>query len=62
MRELVVLTFLTLDGVMQAPGGPDEDPHAQFEHGGWSVGYWDEQLESASLRDCDQTFHPEAGI
>jgi dihydrofolate reductase len=47
MRELVVLSFVTLDGVMQAPGGPDEDPSEGFEHGGWSVGYWDEQLEQA---------------
>jgi dihydrofolate reductase len=47
MRELVVLAFLTLDGVMQAPGGPEEDPSSDFEHGGWSVGYWDEQMDKA---------------
>jgi dihydrofolate reductase len=44
MRELIVNTFLTLDGVMQAPGGPEEDPSSGFEHGGWSFGYWDEQM------------------
>jgi dihydrofolate reductase len=44
MRELIVNTFISLDGVMQAPGGPEEDPSGGFEHGGWSFGYWDEQM------------------
>ena len=44
MRKLVVGTFLTVDGVMQAPGGPDEDRDGGFEHGGWSVKYWDEMM------------------
>ncbi|MGH3146157.1 MAG: dihydrofolate reductase family protein [Rubrobacter sp.] len=45
MRKLIVSTFLTLDGVIQAPGGPGEDGDDGFAHGGWSVNYWDEQME-----------------
>lgn len=44
MRKLVVGTFLTVDGVMQAPGGPDEDREGGFGHGGWSVNYWDDVM------------------
>jgi dihydrofolate reductase len=44
MRKLIVSTFLTIDGVMQAPGGPGEDDSDGFAHGGWSVNYWDDLM------------------
>ena len=44
MRNIVVNTFVTLDGVMQAPGAPEEDRSGSFEWGGWSVNYWDEVM------------------
>ena len=44
MRKLVVNTFITLDGIIQAPGGPEEDPTGGFKYGGWSVNYWDEMM------------------
>lgn len=44
MRKIVANTFVSLDGVMQAPGGPEEDPTGGFKHGGWSVNYWDDMM------------------
>jgi dihydrofolate reductase len=44
MRTLVVNTFMSLDGVMQAPGGPDEDPTGGFDLGGWAVSYFDDEM------------------
>lgn len=44
MRKIIAGAFVSLDGVMQAPGGPEEDPTGGFEHGGWTVPYWDEPM------------------
>ena len=53
MRKLVVSTFVTMDGVMQAPGGPDEDREGGFAHGGWLVPYFDDQF-AASMGEWTQ--------
>jgi dihydrofolate reductase len=44
MRKLAVNTFMSLDGVMQAPGGPEEDPTGGFTHGGWAANYFDDEM------------------
>jgi dihydrofolate reductase len=44
MRKLAVNTMMSLDGVMQAPGGPDEDPTGGFTHGGWGANYFDDEM------------------
>jgi dihydrofolate reductase len=56
MRKLIVGSFITLDGVMQAPGGPEEDREGGFEHGGWSFGYWDEQMQNVMGEWMSQPF------
>ena len=55
MRKLIVLSFITLDGVMQAPGGPQEDDSGGFKYGGWSVGYFDDFLGNVMT---EQMGHP----
>jgi dihydrofolate reductase len=44
MRKIIASTFVSLDGVMQAPGGPEEDPTGGFAYGGWSFNYWDSAM------------------
>ncbi len=56
MRNLVVLSFLTLDGVMQAPGGPEEDPSGGFSHGGWSVNYFDDAVGESMSESMAKPF------
>jgi dihydrofolate reductase len=52
MRKIVAGAFVTLDGVMQAPGGPEEDPAGGFRHGGWATTHWDDAVGAA----MDETF------
>lgn len=56
MRKIIAAAFVSLDGVMQAPGGPGEDPTGGFEHGGWLVPHFDETLGSAIGEMFDRPF------
>src|SRR6185369_5236067 len=56
MRKLVVSEFITLDGVIQAPGGPDEDRDGGFAHGGWTQPFWHDDIGKsfgALMQDTD---------
>ena len=56
MRKIIVLSFITLDGVMQAPGGPEEDTSNGFEYGGWTVPYFDEFAGKVMAEQMKQPF------
>ena len=56
MRKLIVSEFVSLDGVMQAPGGKDEDRDGGFEHGGWTWPYWTDEIGASfgvMMKDVD---------
>jgi dihydrofolate reductase len=56
MRKIIVSEFVSLDGVMQAPGGADEDRDGGFAHGGWTHPYWHDEIGAhfaAAMGECD---------
>jgi dihydrofolate reductase len=55
MRKIIVLSFITLDGVMQAPGGPDEDTSGGFKYGGWTAPYFDEAAGEIMAKQMQPT-------
>jgi dihydrofolate reductase len=56
MRKLIVLSFISLDGVIQAPGGPEEDPSGGFKHEGWVAGYFDDFLGKVMDQQISKPF------
>jgi dihydrofolate reductase len=55
MRKIIVSSFITLDGVLQAPGGPKEDPSGGFKYGGWSASYGDKVFGKAMQKQMKPT-------
>ncbi len=56
MRKIIVLEHISLDGVIQAAGGPDEDRSDGFAYGGWAAPYSDETLEAALMKMMNSSF------
>ena len=56
MRKIIVLEHITLDGVIQAPGGPEEDTSGGFAYGGWSAAYSDEKVMTALMKKINMPF------
>jgi dihydrofolate reductase len=56
MRKIIILTFMSVDGVMQAPGGPEEDTSGGFEYGGWTVPYSDEFMDEVMGEQMTKPF------
>lgn len=56
MRKLISINHVSLDGIMQSPGGPEEDPRGGFKLGGWIVPYWDEAMEERLNRTIAGSF------
>jgi dihydrofolate reductase len=56
MRKIIVLSYISLDGVMQAPGGPTEDTRGNFKYGGWTVPYFDEFLGQEMNTQMSRSF------